>query len=208
MPKGRRSLLKAASLSEVPKASEACIERHRESKGDEPMAQTLHALHDESYGCNETRSKYTKVQKFDVARAILKEGTVKRAAEVTGIPYRIIREWRQQAWWTTIERKVTEELNGTLDNVLTANIHKSLEQLQDRLENGDIKVSPKGVRSRVPLPGKELAAVASLLYDKRAALRGEGFNLGEAVTVDFSKLKDQFQNFAKEVKSAKIVSEQ
>jgi transposase-like protein len=164
--------------------------------------------YDEAFGCDGKRSKYSKDDKFRAARAIQTEGTVQKAADLTGIPHRTIVDWRSNSWWSVIEKKVTEELNGTLDELMTASIHKAIAELQDRLDNGDKRRQASGKIVRVPLPAKELAAIASLLFDKRAALRGEGLSIGNAAIVDFSKLKSQFQNFAKEIKAEKVVSEQ
>ena len=149
-------------------------------------------------------SRYTKRQKVDAVTGLVLLGTMRGAAEYSQVPQELISKWKKTAWWRDLEVNAKRVANESLDNLLTSSVHRALDGLIDRLEYGNLTHEGK----RVPLPAKELANIAGILYDKRSMLRGDSVMLTQTSTVDFTDLKNQFIKFAKDMKDDKVIAVQ
>lgn len=128
----------------------------------------------------EPQSDYTPEQKVQVACIWLSTGSAKEAADVTGVNHATIRDWvSRKAWWPTacdLARKVLEtKLDKTLDGLL----RQSLGELQDRLDNGDDIVTKDGTVVKRRVGARDCAIISDILFNKRAALRGQPGNITE-----------------------------
>jgi hypothetical protein len=130
-------------------------------------------------------SLYTDQQRRQAVLCYLLHGNWRTVAAATGIPQRTLNDWALQPWFGTLLAEVRAEKGTELDGAFTQIIHAAIEQLLDRLKNGD-PVMVAGQVKRKPVSARDLALVAAITYDKRALARGrpesapeKGFNLSE-----------------------------
>ena len=94
------------------------------------------------------------------------------AERISGVPGSTIRTWTYG-----------EEGQSQIDSLRAAQRYqnayafleiskKGIEKLNDRIEHGDWKIGKDGELVRVPMTGKDLAAVVSMCVDKHALLTG------------------------------------
>lgn len=119
------------------------------------------------------KASYTEEQKTLALAVYAETGSLQTASEQARIPRNTIRYWVEN----------DPEIDATLDAFrqairqraafIVAEIAvRSAEELLDRVNNGDYHVDKKGVTTRRPLPGRELAFIASVSIDKHALLTG------------------------------------
>lgn len=156
------------------------------------------------------RAHYTPDQKMSVVLAYLVTGDSKRAGKVVGIKDNTIRQMKDECkWWPEAVMQARKMLQDRLDNLLTSIIHKSLGQLDDRVENGNWKVvgkdeDGKSIKTRVPMDGKDLAVTASILMEKRSLMRGEPTAHRVTSTEDtLKKLERHFTDLSKRIQDQK-----
>ena len=135
-------------------------------------------------------------------------GDFDKVSELTKVPANIIRTWHQEAWWVEIQKKVYVEQNENLSARINEVLDKSLVEIKDRLENGDMFFDRKaGEFRRKPVDTKVLSTVFNHLIHRRQLIRGEPTNITAAVGVDdrLKMLASQFEKFAnaKEIEGVK-----
>jgi hypothetical protein len=137
-------------------------------------------------------------KKVEVVTTYLALGKVPMVESVTGVPRATIRQWKLQPWWTELVSQIQEESSQELDTKLTRIIDKSLDTVNERIDNGEFILDSKtGTVKRVPVKLKDVHKVASDLLDKRDLVRGRPSQRGESTqTVDILvKLAQQFQSW-------------
>lgn len=146
-------------------------------------------------------------QKVDACTLYCVYGDVDQVSNMTGIPPKFIREWKEEPWWFEIQKKVYTEQNEKLASRINTVLDSSLEHLSDRLENGDYLWDVRHSKLvRKPVDTKVLSNVFSNLLNRRQLIRGEPTNITAAVGVDdrLNKLAEEFKRFAaaKEINNA------
>lgn len=146
-------------------------------------------------------------QKTDACTLYCVYGDVEQVSEMTGIPPKFIREWKDEPWWSEIQKKVFVEQNEKLVGRINGVLDKSLEHLVDRLDNGDFLWDVrKSKLVRKPVDTKVLATVFNNLVTRRQLIRGEPTSISSQIGVDdrLKMLATQFEKFAaaKEVEQA------
>ena len=151
-------------------------------------------------GLYEGTSKYTPADKIAALTAYLVTGSAQKAEAHCGVNAGTIQTWRRNSeWWPALANEIKKEKNDEMEAVLTGILHQSLENIVDKLENGDTFYDGKtGEQYKMPVKAKELAALTGILFDKRALLRGDPTRRVESVSTDqrLSKLKEQFERFS------------
>ena len=150
---------------------------------------------------------YNLEQKTDACALYCVYGDVDQVSEMTGIPPKVLRDWKDEPWWIEIQKKVFVEQNEKLVGRINGVLDKSLEHLVDRLDNGDYLWDVrKSKLVRKPVDTKVLANVFNTLVSRRQLIRGEPTSISAAVGVDdrLKMLAAQFERFAaaKEVEQA------
>lgn len=152
------------------------------------------------------RTLYSPEQKIAAAQAYLITGTSVKAQKYCGVKADIIRLWKSNApWWPDLFRTVKKQKNDELEATFTYIMDSALTQVADRLENGDSKLQKDGTLVKVPMGGKETAVVLSIMYDKRALLRGDVTSRvekkdGNAMLL----LQNKFEEIAKQLEAKPI----
>lgn len=152
------------------------------------------------------QSPYSPEQKIAAAQAYLITGTSVKAQKYCGVKADIIRTWKSKSnWWPDVFNTVKKQKNDELEATFTQIMDKGLHAVADRIENGDVKLQKDGSLINVPMGGKELAIVVSIMYDKRALLRGDVTSRvekkeGNALQV----LQSKFEDIAKQLEAKPI----
>lgn len=150
------------------------------------------------------RDTYSEKEKLNAVCVFAMCGNSRRTAEITKIPEATIRSWKTTEWWNEINHRIVLEQDEELASNLTKTMDKALEQINDRLENGNYVYNAKLDKLvRKPADAKELAAVTAISLDKRQLLRGLPTSRTERVSQD-ERLKGLANQFAQFVKAKQV----
>ena len=136
-------------------------------------------------------------------------GSIKQASEVAKVPQARIKEWQNEQWWIDTIKQVRREENDTISAKMTQVIEESLDQMLDRLKNGNIHVSKTtGETYTVPVPMRDLAMPVGILTDKRQLLRGEATSISGRLGQEeiLKELANKFEGFAKQLNLRETVT--
>ena len=152
---------------------------------------------------------YPDSKKLEVVTTYLALGKTPMVEAVTGVSRHTIRQWKMQPWWLELVEQIQTESNQELDTKLSKIIDRSLDAVNDRIENGDFSFNPKtGAVSRTPVKLRDVHRVSVDLLDKRDLLRRKPVErLEQAATVDIlQKLATQFASWVKNnIKEPKVI---
>jgi hypothetical protein len=146
------------------------------------------------------RDHYTDKEKLNAVCVFAVAGNSRRVAEITKIPEATIRTWKATEWWNDAMSRIITEQDEELNSKLTILVNKAVDEVNDRLENGNYVYNPKLDKLiRKPVDAKELAIVTAISIDKRQLLRGQPTSRIERISQDerLLKLSEQFRNFSK-----------
>ena len=111
------------------------------------------------------------------------------------IPDSTIRWWKtRSSWWKEATRQARKQHQEQLDSMMTGVIHRSMQELDDRLSHGNTKVNKEGDQYKVPVSSDEIVRIVDRVYDKRALNRGDPTQRTERVDVNemLNNLVNQF----------------
>lgn len=144
--------------------------------------------------------KYTAYERLDVLQAYFAEGSIRKAAAITGVNEKTITWWiRSSKWWKPAMLELRILADDQFDARMTGIIEKSLDAMEDRLEYGDPYVDKEGDVQRKPVSFRDLSvAGVGVAFDKRQLNRGLPTARIEQVsdTARLEKLADQFARIA------------
>lgn len=138
-------------------------------------------------------------KKIEAVTAWMSSGSLPIAAATTSVPLETIRTWRRMPWWKEFENQIKEEDNQELDAKFSKIVRKTLDVIDDRIENGNFQLDPKTGRVlRVPVNLRDTHRVMSDLVDKRRVIRNEPTKIisNDGVNDRLVKLASQFAEFA------------
>ena len=143
---------------------------------------------------------YTDADKLEVITTYLALGKIPMVEAVTGVNRHTIRQWKLQPWWREMVDQIQTESDQELDAKLSKIIERSLDAVNDRIENGDFIFDPKtGSIKRSPVKLRDVHRVSVDLLDKRDLIRGKPEQrVEQAQNADvLKKLADQFADWVK-----------
>ena len=131
-------------------------------------------------------SLYTEQDRRQAAVHFLTYQSVEKTAELTGIPQQTISEWKNNAaWWNPLLSEVRSHVQAGICAEVTGIFRKSLDQLNERLDNGDVHVSLKsGEIIRAPVKFRDLTMAAAILFDKRQVLMNQPTSISGSTAGD------------------------
>jgi len=144
-------------------------------------------------------------KRLEVATLWAATKDITQVSNLTGITPHTIRKWQKEPWFQNIVQRVIEEKNDLLDKELSNIIHKAVDLLRDRLENGDVRVNYNTQKSfRVEVDARTISLLLSNVFEKRQLLRGEATSRSETVQqVSYDKrlkeLQDAFTKYSQSV---------
>ncbi len=110
-------------------------------------------------------------KRLEAVTTFLATGNASLTSAMVNVPFATICNWKKQDWWkdqvALIRSEGALELNARLAKV----VDKSIDSINDRIENGDYVFDQKrGQVTRVPVKLRDLHRVATDLIDKRQIL--------------------------------------
>ncbi len=107
----------------------------------------------------------------EAVRLWLCGGSKEEIAELLHVRPVAVKHWINSRGWQEVAKLVAPEVQAIVSGSLTRLKTKSLEQLADRIENGDHRVDNTGeIVGRMPMKGRDLAEVFAKLSDAQIAL--------------------------------------
>ena len=119
-------------------------------------------------------NSWSDAKKIEVATAHSMGLNAPMIEVATGVACQTVRHWRLTDWFKDLVAEIQREDDNSVDAKLTKIVSKSLDNVVDRLENGDFMYDPKlGKFVRRPISGRDTARIADIMFDKRNLLRGK-----------------------------------
>ena len=137
--------------------------------------------------------------KIDACTMYCVYGDVDEVSKLTKVPVKYIRQWKEEPWWSEIQKKVFVEQNEKLGSRISSVLDKSLGEIEERLVNGDYLWDVrKSKLVRKPIDTKVLSNLFNNLVNRRQLIRGEPTSITNKVGVDdrLKFLAEQFEKFA------------
>jgi hypothetical protein len=145
---------------------------------------------------HEFKHKWPVEKRIEVVTKTLALGNMRLVAELTGVSYAIIRQWKQQPWWQELVDEIRASRNSALDTKLSKLVDKSLETVADRLEYGNVYMDKKGELQRKPLSALEANKIAvDMLNQETLVQKRQQAETGNQQT---ASMADMIANLAKE----------
>lgn len=144
--------------------------------------------------------------KVQVVTHYLALGKAPLVEALTGIPRQTIRLWKTQPWWGELVRQIQQEENQEVDSKLSKIINKSLDVVNDRLENGEMIYNSRTKELiRVPVKLRDVGTITRDMFQQRDKIRREPElrEREEAQADRLLKLAETFAEFAKQVNKTK-----
>ena len=136
-------------------------------------------------------------KKIEAVTTWLTLGNLRQVAAVTGVSYGMIKQWRIAPWWKDIEAEVLASRRIATNTKLSKIVDKSLDVIDDRLDNGDFIYNVKtGEVNRKPVGLKDATTAANALMQRAAIL--EKLTKDETIADTQITIQEQLQSLALE----------
>ena len=136
-------------------------------------------------------------KKIEAVTTYLALGSLKQTAAVTGVSHSLIKQWHGQAWWRDLENEIVASRRVASANKLSKIVDKSLDVIDDRLDNGDFAYNSKsGEVYRKPVTLRDATTAANALMQRAAII--EKMNKDEQVVEATQTIQEQLANLALE----------
>jgi len=140
---------------------------------------------------NSSGSRYTDGDRREAGITYLITGNLRATAKQTGVNERTLADWVKSDWWVPLLQTLHAEKGRELDGKMTQLIDAALHELSDRLANGDHKIGRDGTLIRVPVPAKDAAIVAAVMFDKRQILRNLPTQISYDAYENLNRIKEK-----------------
>jgi hypothetical protein len=149
-------------------------------------------------GKNHLKGQAWSVEKrIECVTKYLALGNMRLVADLTGVSYSLLRIWKMQDWWQTMEAEVRASRRLQTDSKLSKLVDKALETVGDRLEHGDFFYNVKdGSIDRRPVQMKDAVKAASELMQRQKDLAK--MEQEEVQTITQKSIEEQLQMLASE----------
>lgn len=150
---------------------------------------------------------YSDEEKMEAVKMWLMTGNMPVTAAALNLPLPTLKVWRYSKWWEEIVQELKTENNIQLSNRLKKIVDKSLEVVQDRLENGDFFYDQKlGELVRRPVAMRDALNAASGLLERQTNLekKPENEKAQQQVQDRLASLADAFAQMAKKTRKIEV----
>jgi len=135
--------------------------------------------------------------KFQAVENWLLYGNLRLTAEMTGVGYSLLKQWKTQEWWQDLEREIQAGARIKQTGNISKIVDKGLEVIADRLENGEVVLDQKtGDLVRRPVALRDAATATSNLMQRQSVLEKQIAD--ETVTKSNQTIQEQLQFLAQE----------
>lgn len=136
-------------------------------------------------------------KKIEAVTTYLALGNLRQVAAVTGVSHGMIKQWRIAPWWKELETEIIASRRIASGNKLSKIVDKSLDVIDDRLDNGDFVYNSKsGEVHRKPVTLRDATTAANALMQRAAII--EKLNKDEAVVDATQTIQEQLVSLAAE----------
>lgn len=136
-------------------------------------------------------------KKIEAVTTHLALGNLRQVAAVTGVSHGMIKQWRIQPWWKELEAEIVASRRVAAATKLSKIVDKSLDVIDDRLDNGDFVYNSKsGEIHRKPVTLRDATTAANALMQRAAII--EKLNRDEQVVEATQSIQEQLVSLAAE----------
>lgn len=142
---------------------------------------------------------YPDSAKLEAVKLWLLTGNLRHTSAALNIPYITLQSWRYSEWWKELVEDLKTEENIQLNQKLRKIAEKSLEVLEDRLQNGDYVLDKQtGKLVRKPVNLRDTTLAYNSLHDRRQKLleKKEDKQENKQVMDRLSALAQKFEEIA------------
>lgn len=139
-------------------------------------------------------------QKLEAIKLYLLLGNVALTAATLKIPDATLRVWRRTAWWKDLEIELKAQESIVVSHKLKKIVDKSLDEIDDRITNGDyIYDMKKQALVRKPVGLRDLTTTTNILMQRNEAITKEQQQeqMGASTATIADQLKFLANEFAK-----------
>jgi hypothetical protein len=139
--------------------------------------------------------------KYNCVVTWLATGNLRIAASTVNVPYNTARYWYTQPWWKEFEFEIANSKRTKTNNKLSKIVDKSLDLLEDRLENGEMVLNNKtGELIRKPVQVRDLNQVLNNVLMRQESLEKQKkeqsvLQQQESIADTFKMLAAEFAKF-------------
>lgn len=146
-------------------------------------------------------------QKIEAVKTYLILGNLSQTGRTLGVPEQTIRGWKATQWWREIEADLKLQDELVLSQKMKGLIGKTLDLMDDRLQNGDFVFDQKtGQMRRKPINARDLNKIAQDAMDRQDKLESRQVTeISQEATAD--KLMKLAQKFAELAGAQKQIEE-
>lgn len=144
------------------------------------------------------RGNWSEKKKLEALSYFVANGSLAETSRHCQVPYYTLVTWKQSDWWKDKVRDIQNEDYDRLDVKLTKALDKALEQVMDRIENGDHIYDPRtGKIRQIPVKLRDANIAFNGLMDKRQLIRKQPTKIIEQTTTaaQLQNLANQFAAF-------------
>jgi hypothetical protein len=118
-----------------------------------------------------TRSaQWSDKQKYEAVASYLAIGNMVIVSENLSIPLITLKKWKASGWWEGLVKQIRESTRIEVSGKLSKIIDKSAKLVEDRLDNGELKVNADGSLRRIPVNARTAGDILSKSIDKQVLL--------------------------------------
>lgn len=107
---------------------------------------------------------------YDAVCAWIRGAPHNEVAELLNVPVRTVTHWTKTREWHYLVNAARIDMQGEANSTFGRLANMSLEQLADRLENGDEALTKGGIVVRKKVSARDLASIAAIMIDRKEAV--------------------------------------
>lgn len=141
---------------------------------------------------------WSQAKNIEAVATYLSTGSNVETSRLTGVPLDTLNQWKTKPWWKEYIDQIRKDEEQQLDNKLSKTVDKALDNLLDRIENGEFIYDQKtGKVIRTPAKLRDLNTAFNNVIDKRQLLRKQPTKIVEQqnTATQLQSLADSFAKF-------------
>jgi transposase-like protein len=141
--------------------------------------------------------RYSDAEKARVCAEWSISGDDNAVADRFNVKLSTLRKWKQQAWWRDLLGTMQSQGHTRLIAKGAKAMDRALDELQDRLDRGDVRVKVIGekvMEYRQPIAARDLSSIVNVLATRSE--KAQALQTQEVQNYQLSDLRDSFRQFA------------
>jgi len=145
---------------------------------------------------NQSGSKYGDQDRMQAVIEYSVHGSLAKVEEYTGISKRTLLDWTKTEWWQDQLGRLHDQNKDIFKAQYSQAVLEGLEQVRDRIKNGDAYVTKDGEIARKPASLRDLSTATGIALDKLRLLNNEPTSITKADNGELLKLKQAFEQLS------------